>query len=220
MMAAKLEIRHRVAIAGLVLNAGTGKPIADAIVRIAEMPAEYRRVLAMKSLRLGSRRDGGAARLDRTETSVDGLFRFLDLPEGKYTLAVSSADSGKRFGSARRETTVAVAKDGSGKVKYDFLEIGLQPTTVQGKVVGRRQKAGVVMAEVRVKGSGERVFSNTKGEYVLAGIEPGKRTIQVIAQGYRPESQVIHIRQAGEVATLNFSLTDPNSEGSPPQRGR
>lgn len=217
-MAAALKTRHRIAIAGRVLNAGTGKPISEAIVQIADMPAEFRRTLATKSIQLASRRDEAAARLDRTATTEDGLFYFLDLPEGKYTLAVSTAHSGKRFGIVRRET--AVAADQTGKVKYDFLEIGLQPTTVQGKVVGRRQKAGVVMAEVRVKGSGERAFSNTKGEYVLAGIEPGKRTIQVIAQGYRAESQVIHIRQAGEVATLNFSLTDPNGEGSPPQRGR
>jgi hypothetical protein len=62
------------------------------------------------------------------------------------------------------------------------------------------------MAEVRVKGSGERAFSDAEGHYVLAGLEPGKRTVLAFAQGYRPASKQAAINEAGALETLNFEL--------------
>jgi hypothetical protein len=41
---------------------------------------------------------------------------------------------------------------------------------------------------------------------VLAGVEPGKRTILAVAQGYRPAAKPVTIEQPGGLATLNFAL--------------
>ena len=62
------------------------------------------------------------------------------------------------------------------------------------------------MAEVRIKGSGERTFSDAQGQYVLAAIEPGTRTVQVTAQGYKPSVQVVKLPQAGATEMVNVVL--------------
>ncbi len=199
-----VEVRHQVAIAGRVIDAGAKKPLRGAVVNIVEMPHAMKRQLSTKSMQYGARWGDLAERPDRTRSAADGVFYFLDLPDGKYTLAASVARFGKRYGAARGSATVS--RDAQGNVKMAFLEIGLKPTTVQGKVTGAGHKAGVLMAEVRVKGSGERAFSDGQGEYVLAGVEPGQRTILVAAQGYRTAAKPVTIDQPGELATLNFTL--------------
>jgi hypothetical protein len=65
----------------------------------------------------------------------------------------------------------------------------------------------VVLAEVRIKGSGEKVFSDAQGKYLLTGLEMGERTVQVFVQGYQPASQTTLFNQAGVVVTLNFTLS-------------
>lgn len=199
-----VEVRHQVAIAGWVTDAGTQKRIGGALVNIVEMPPALKSILRTKAMQYGSRWNAMAERPDRTRTAGDGLFYFLDLPDGKYTIAASLARLGRRYGAARG--SASVSRDAKGNLKMAFLEIGLQPTTVQGKVIGGAHKSGVIMAEIRVKGSGERVFSDAQGQYVLAGVEPGKRTILAAAQGYRPVAKPVTIEQPGELATVNFAL--------------
>jgi len=199
-----IEVRHQVAVAGKVTDVVARKPLGGAVVNIIEMPQALKSLLVTKSMQYGARWAAMAERPDRTQTAADGLFYFLDLPDGKYTIAASVARCGKRYGGARGSATVS--RDAKGNVKMAFLEIGLQPTTVQGKVTGAGHKAGVMMAEIRVKGSGELAFSDAQGEYVLAGVEPGKRTILVAAQGYRTAAKPVTIEQPGELAILNFAL--------------
>jgi hypothetical protein len=199
-----VEVRHQVAIAGRVVDAGVRKPLGGVLVNIVEMPPATKRLLAAKSMQYGSRWDALTERPDRTQTVADGLFYFLDLPDGKYTIAASLARFGKRYGVALGSATVS--RDANRGAKLAFLEIGLQPTAVQGKVTGAGHKAGVMMAEIRIKGSGERVFTDAQGQYLLAGVEPGKRTILVTAQGYRLAAKPVTIEQPGELATLNVAL--------------
>jgi hypothetical protein len=207
-----IEVRHQVAIAGRVIDAGTQKPLAGAEIEIAEMPPALKSALATKSMQYGSRWDAMAERPDRARTAADGLFYFLDLPDGQYTVAASVARLGRRYGVAQCEAKVS--RDAQGKVKLAFKEISLQATAVHGKVTGPGHEAGVVMAEIRVKGSGERAFSDESGKYVLAGIEPGrrindepgKRTIIVTAQGYRVATKRVTIEHPGQLATLDFPL--------------
>jgi hypothetical protein len=194
--------RHRAGIAGRVTDAETGKPIAKVAVTMAEMPAAFKRTLRNASIQYGNRWPTMVERPDKTMTRTDGLFYFLDLPGGKYTLSASLPGSGKRYGSAQ----ATVTHDAQGNLKVAMVSVALQPTTVKGKVTGPGHKNGVPMAEVRVKGSGERAFSDTQGHYVLAGIEPGKRTIIVFAQGYQPASHPVLLGQPGALETLNFAL--------------
>jgi hypothetical protein len=77
------------------------------------------------------------------------------------------------------------------------------------------------MAEVSMKGSGERTFSDAQGQYVLAGIEPielkngasvggrpaiTERTVRVSAQGYSDASKQVALNEAGALKTLDFEL--------------
>lgn len=219
--------RHRVAIAGKVLDAGTGKPIAGAAVYMpGAVPKAFDKKLAIAALRYGDRWHATLERPDRTRTREDGIFYFLDLPDGKYELSACIADLdklfrnlpegkkklrapvpgyGTRFGVAQE--TATVAHDGQGNQRVAFVNLMLPSTAVKGKVTGPGHKAGVVLAEVRVKGSGERTFTDAQGQYTVAGIEPGKRVLQVSAQGYRAESQPVTLGAPGTSQTLNFSLT-------------
>lgn len=158
-------------------------------------------------------------RPDRARTAPDGLFYFLDLPDGDYTLTASLAGMGRRYGTA--QATATVSRDENGNFKRAFLDLALQATTVRGKITGPSHRTGVAMAEVRVKGSGERTFSDVQGQYVLSGIEPAvvkngasagsgppitKRTVLVFAQGYRSASKHVALNEAGAVETLDFEL--------------
>lgn len=206
------QVRHQVAIGGRVMDAATRKAISGARVSITEMPPALKGVLERKSIQYGSRWAAMLERPDRTATAPDGLFYFLDLPAGKYTLTALLPGSGKRYGSGHGAATVSM--DANRNVKMAFVEIVLQPTTVQGKVTGASHKAGVVMAEVRVKGSGERAFSDAQGQYLLGAVEPGKRTIMVFAQGYRAVSKSVILAAPGALETLNFALVPEAGQGN------
>jgi hypothetical protein len=198
------HIRHQVAIGGRVIDGGTKKPIGGARVSLTEIPPAFQAALARKAIRYGSRWATMLERPDRAITAADGLFYFLDLPNGKYRVMASVTELRKRCGTAHEAATVS--RDAKGNLKIAFIEIALQSTTVQGKVTGSGHKAGVCMAEVRVKGSGERAYCDAQGQYVLSAVEPGKRTILVFAPGYRAVSKPVTLNGPGVLETLNFAL--------------
>jgi hypothetical protein len=203
------EVRRQVAIAGRVIDGDTRKPLAGALVNlVGELPPAMRRLLATKERQYGARWNDMTERPDRALTAADGLFYFMDLPDGNYTIAVSLAGAGKRYGSG--QGSAVVSRDAQHNVRRDFpkmfLEIALRATSVQGKVNDSTRGGGVAMAEVRVQGSGEHAFSDSIGRYVLAAIEPGKRTLVVTAQGYPRVKQEVTIAGPGESVTHNFKL--------------
>jgi len=203
-----LKVRHQVALWGRVTDAGTGKALAGAFISIHDgddkSPAEFRKLLHARAIQYGSAWGAMAERPDRKRAADDGSFYFLDLPEGDYCLGASLTNMGTRYGTAEAKATVV--KNGTGDYRRAFVELALQATTVRGRVTGARHRNGVAMAEVRVKGSGERTFSDAQGQYVLAGLEPGKRTILAYAQGYKQTENVVDLRGAGASETLNFEF--------------
>jgi hypothetical protein len=168
------------------------------------MPVVFEQKLAMSSLMYGKRWNILQQRPDKTRSREGGLFYFLDLPDGTYNLSASIPSYGNRYGTVQQSAVVSRSK--KGDVKIGFVNLTLPPTAVSGKITGPGHKTAVVLAEVRVKGSGERTFSNEEGQYTLAGIEPGKRVLLVSAQGYRLQSQAVTMGYAGTSQTLNFSL--------------
>jgi len=169
---------------------------------IAAMPPLFKRRLEIAALQHGNDWETMQERPDRTLTRHDGLFYFLDLPDGHYGLTASVPRPAMRYGAA--EQSVQIARDKKGAMT--FINLVLQPTVVKGKITGPGHKTGIVMAEARIQGSGERTFSNAQGEYLLTAIEPGKRTVQVFAQGFRSASQAVTVEGPGESHTLNFAL--------------
>ena len=214
-------IRHQVAIAGRVTDVITGKPLYRALVSITPdaMPAAFKSLLEARAMQYGEAWTRMSERPDMARTAVDGIFYFLDLPDGDYGLTASLVSMGKRYGSAQAKATVT--RDKNGDINRVFLELALQATTVRGRITSPVHKSGVAMAEVRMKGSGERTFSDGQGQYVLAGIEPieikkrgaskarsviTERTVLVFAQGYRPASKPVALNEVGAIKTLNFEL--------------
>lgn len=63
------------------------------------------------------------------------------------------------------------------------------------------------MAKVQVKGTDESTFSDSKGNYLLSGLEISKvqSTVRFSAQVYQQCSKDIQLYQ-GEIKTLGFKL--------------
>lgn len=199
--------RHQVAVAGQVTDKQTGWTIDGAQIEVTSAPPEFTDWLDNRRIQYGDRWNSMVERPDRTRTEPDGHFHFIDLPGGQYTLTASLLSAGSRYGTAQVNLTISV--NASGNVTMASADIVLPSTTIKGKVT-KQGGGAVTMAEVRVKGSGERVFSNSKGEYLLTGLEKGQRTVLVFAQGYKMGSQTAQVNR-GAVKTLNFVLLPPTS---------
>lgn len=215
-------VRHRVTIGGRVVDAATEKPVAAADVTILTMPPAFERWLEFAAIAYGKRRprkgskpphstkwDQMLERPDRTQSRPDGLFYFLDLPDGEYGLQVAMPSLGRRYGQVK--VSAKVSRDAAGDPKWLFVRCALPPTLVRGKVTGTGQQTGIPLARVRVKGSGERAFTDAQGQYLVTGIEPGKkRTLLVTAQGYAMKSQDFALLEPGASRKIDFELTREN----------
>lgn len=193
------ESRLRVAVAGRVADEATGRPVAGARVEVVEFPAAFRDALALAARAHGAGWDALPRRPDRTTAAVDGTFFLLGLPDGRYVLRASVPGEGSRRGVAR--ATVRVA-DGRAQGPAAFA---LPRTTVQGRVTDAAGEP-VAMAEVRVRGSGERAFTGGDGRFVLAGVEAGERTLEVRARGHAPLERAASLPLAGWTATADAAL--------------
>jgi hypothetical protein len=206
-------VRHRVAIAGRLSDLETGKPIRRGRVEITEAPAEFASGLDLKARQAGERWLVLGERPDRKATAADGHFHFLDLPAGDYTLTASLPGAGSRYGTATAAATVAL--DAEDRFVLATADMDLPPTTVKGQLRGppggnpHNPTPGepVVMAEVRIRGSGERAFSDSEGNYRLSGLEKGQRTVLFTARGYQdPPPQTVDLAVPGAVLTLDLTL--------------
>lgn len=206
-------VRHQVAIAGRLTDLETGKPLAGARVEITGAPSEFTAWLDLRARQFGDRWPVLAERPDRKRTAADGHFHFLDLPAGAYTLTASLPGAGSRYGTATAAATVAL--DAEERFVLAAADVSLPPTTVKGRISGppggtkNKPTPGdpVMMAEVRVRGSGERTFSDGDGNYRLSELEPGERTVLVTARGFQdPAPQLVVLGAPGATVTLDVAL--------------
>src|SRR5262249_46599223 len=82
------------AIRGRVTDALTRQPLMGALVQLTQFPDAFARLLATRAARLGT----DSSPLDRTWSKADGNYRFLDLPDGSYSLTVTLPPAGLRYG--------------------------------------------------------------------------------------------------------------------------
>lgn len=147
-------------------------------------------------------------RPDQTYSAPDGHFYFLDLPDGNYTLTTSLVNFGSRYGTAQAKN-ITVKRDADGKITTVNPDaIQLSPTTLKGKITAQSGGDNIVLAEIRVQGSGEATFSNKGGNYVLTELETSseKRVIEVKAPGFQSAEKQISLNKEGSEKTLNFAL--------------
>lgn len=165
-----------------MLDGASGRPISGARVRLTA-------------------KDGGLAK--EAATAANGLYYFLDLPEGTYSLEALPPTRGKRRAPAANQAKVEWDE---GNIRTVYVDLTLSPTTIRGAVTSADGQEPIAMAEVRVKAGAGRAFSNLDGQYFLREVETGKRIVQVYAPGYKTASKEIDVVKAGGEYPLDFVL--------------
>jgi len=201
-------IRHQVAIAGRVTDAQTGQALAGAQVVITAAPVEFTVKVQLRAKQNQIIWETLMERLDRTQTARDGHFHFIDLPIGQYTLTASLPGAGSRYGTASVQENVALSgtTGDPSKLKLATADIALSPTTLAGQITITGTNQPVFLAKVQVQGSGEQVFSDARGRYLLTGLESGTRTVAISAQGYKTSNHIVQLSQIGAEQQLNSAL--------------
>ena len=180
-------ITHRAALVGHVLDKLDQRPLPDVTVEIIDAPAAYQSRLA--TLRQGRPN----ASPDRLVTDGHGLFRWLDLPVGTYTLRASL--SGTRYAIATATASVVAGTPASA-------EILLVPTAVTGNVSADNPAGPLAMVRVRMLDSGEVTFAAADGSFTLSPVEPAAaRVIELSAQRYITATRTVVLPQ-GQTTTL------------------
>ena len=206
-----LTASHRVSIAGRVVDSLMLKPLSRARVTIVGMPAEVEREFRIHAKY--AYRGGGSAPEDPSTTlsRSDGLFWFVDLPEGEYQLRAEIPNMGRRCGVA--EQKVSVTRDKQGNIQRATATLAVPMTRLSGKVTGSNHPNGVALAQVRVKGSGEQAVTDVLGVYSLQGIEAGKRKVVITASGYNAQTGEVNFAGPGVVVEHNFQLEWATARG-------
>ncbi len=78
-------LRRQVAIGGQVVD-GNNKPVAGVQVTLTGMPDAFKQKLKHAADAAETAWDDLEKRPDRTQSRRDGIYFFLDLPDGSYTL--------------------------------------------------------------------------------------------------------------------------------------
>jgi hypothetical protein len=108
-----LRIDRQVAIAGRVTKAGGAEPVTGAVVLLTKMPREWRqRVITASGLSL---RGPGSV-----TSGPNGLYFFLDLPDGEYAAAAGSG----------QEQPAVVRRNDAGRLQMVWVDLTADSTTV------------------------------------------------------------------------------------------
>lgn len=112
-------VRHQVAVCGRVLD-GRARPVAKAQVTLTAMPGAFKQRLKGAASAAGNRWEAPLERPDRTLSRADGIYYFLNLPAGPYTVKAIDPSSG-----AHAEKTVSVNRTSDGKMTIAVADLEL-----------------------------------------------------------------------------------------------
>jgi hypothetical protein len=195
---------HRAAIAGVVVDAVTGGPVAGVEVVVTKMPPAFQTVLTVLS--------ASAAHPDRTVTAADGGFRFVDLPDGAYTLSFTMPHAGHRYGGASADFTVA--RDGQGNIPLAVTKVTLPPTGVRGQIESAGAAGGapaaLPLARARVDDGCAVAYADANGRFYLTGVEAGARRLVLSASGFAPTTVAANITE-GQVVDVGPVVLNPQT---------
>ena len=104
-------IRRQVAIGGRVVDENNN-PAAGVQVTITSMPKGFKQSVEAAFDTAGAEWDNLEERQDRMRSRLDGIYFFLELPEGKYTLKAIDLQSGEQD-----EKSVSISRDKKQNIK-------------------------------------------------------------------------------------------------------
>lgn len=203
-------IRHVVSIAGAVRDKATQRPIAGALVEVAEGPPTFRALLAAKAANPAWTRR--RERLDRVYSRTDGVFCFVDLPAGHYRLKISAPAMGTRYGAVELGPYEVKAAPEEGPLPVARADANLPPTQIHGTVTDAVTQKPIPGARVRLLGDTVVVRTGDDGVYDLSRQIAGAPTLQVTAPRYKPEARKLELA-AGQERVEDLAL-QPVSEAT------
>jgi hypothetical protein len=120
-MSTVMRAHHFVAISGRVMDESSGLPIPGALAEIRSGPPEFERIRATAGMKAAD------ARLDdRSKAAGDGIFYFLDLPDGTYHIRVSAA------GGMSADVSVGVERSGRAVAPPSAVDVTLGTASPAG----------------------------------------------------------------------------------------
>jgi Carboxypeptidase regulatory-like domain len=182
------EVRHQVAIAGIITDSLTGGAISAALVQVEGITRDRKPL--------------------QTLTRTDGSFFLIDLPSGQYSLKVTLPAAGSRYNSTTVAVTVSNREPNRPIILDPRANIQLTPTRLLGLVRRSDTNQAIANASVQVRGSKTLTLTDKDGQYRLSGMPAGTLTIEISANGFITLNQKV-VLTPGQATNQNFSLT-PN----------
>ncbi|AFY37033.1 hypothetical protein Lepto7376_0621 [[Leptolyngbya] sp. PCC 7376] len=194
----------QVAIAGKVLLAETGEPLAKAMVEMIEMPAKFQRILQLKAMQAGDEWAIATERIDRKLTRNDGSFFFTDLPLGNYVVRASVVNGGSRYQAVTREFQVK-QQQSSTDLETAVGNLEILPTGIKGQVLANGQ--AIAYAKIRQVDDNTETLSDADGNYRFVGLEAATQptVFQISSADFPPQRRSAMLQQ-GVMTTVDFSL--------------
>lgn len=194
-----VNIQRAVSIAGQVRDASTQQPISGALVSIIKGPPEFDEQLHI----LSGQPDWLARtrRLDQTVSRPDGMYWFVRLPKGLYTLRVGAPHMGSRFGVVELEgIRVWATREPTGRIKLDPADATLPPTMIHGTVKHHATQQPIGRAKVRLLGTPDILYTQADGTFRLTNLVAGRPTLEVSAPQFQMATQTVTVTAGRDVA--------------------
>jgi Carboxypeptidase regulatory-like domain len=192
-------------VQGTVVKTGSGAPLSKASVELR-------------------RADAGPApaQMLMTATDLDGVFRFADVPPGRYRVIVArSGYTTGEYGQRRPGSEGAVLALTPARNAMD-LKIQLTPTgAISGRIIDHRGRplANATVQALKIVYQGElrtlavmkSIRTNDLGEYRLFWLSPGSYYVNVVVPGsrdYQTNGLILNANPAGPGQTSAFLTWD------------
>lgn len=118
------SVRHQVAIAGCVRDID-GNPVEGVSIRLTNVPKRFSQWLRGAVWARDARGAQIEERPDRVLSRPDGIFYFLDLPEGEYAIAATAPYRVAEGEKGSDSKTVDVKWDREGRVNRAVADFRL-----------------------------------------------------------------------------------------------
>ncbi|MCL4298000.1 MAG: carboxypeptidase regulatory-like domain-containing protein [Anaerolineae bacterium] len=197
------NLNWAVSLAGQVMDGLTSEPIPGALVEIVSGPLAFEKKRGILANDPDWTRK--VERLDRTFSQTDGIYLFVNLPDGDYQLRVTAPTPSSRYGTLVIATTAAT-RNGAGGINLKPADVVLPPTALHGQVTDDLDQP-LKGVKVQLRGDPKLVLTDSNGKYAFTHLIVSKPTLQISATKFKSHSQKIDDLKAGqdlEITTIKL----------------